>query len=33
MPENLVLEPAKPYHRFFTKRTIDTARERMRPYR
>lgn len=32
MLENLVLDVAKPYHRFFTARTIETARERMAPY-
>jgi hypothetical protein len=33
MLENLVLDVGKPYHRFFTARTIETARERMAPYR
>ena len=33
MLENLVLDTTKPYHRFFTARTIETARERMAPYR
>lgn len=32
MLENLVLDASKPYHRFFTKTTVDTARERMAPY-
>lgn len=32
MVENLVLNPKKPYHRFFTQKTIDVARERMRSH-
>jgi len=32
MLENLVLDEAKPYHRFFTPNTIDTARVRMEEY-
>jgi hypothetical protein len=31
MLENLVLDPSKLYHRFFTKNTIETARKRMEP--
>lgn len=31
MLENLVLDPSKRYHRFFTKNTIETARKRMEP--
>jgi hypothetical protein len=30
MVETLVLNEAKPYHRFFTVKTVETARERMR---
>jgi hypothetical protein len=32
MLENLVLDESKPYHRFFTPKTITTARERMQEY-
>lgn len=32
MVENLVLDTNKPYHRFFSAKTIQTARERMAPY-
>ncbi len=32
MLENLVLDTTRRYHRFFTKTTVDTARERMAPY-
>lgn len=33
MLENLVIDETKSYHRFFTKKTIDSARERMRKLR
>lgn len=33
MLENLVLDSRKPYHRFFTTATKETARKRMEPYR
>jgi hypothetical protein len=32
MLENLVLDSSKTYHRFFTKTTVETARERMAQY-
>lgn len=32
MLENLVLDPNKLYHRFFTQKTVETARERMSQY-
>ncbi|MFI5004393.1 MAG: hypothetical protein ACHQE6_05200 [Solirubrobacterales bacterium] len=32
MLENLVLDTTKPYHRFFTEKTIETARTRMAAY-
>ena len=33
MLENLVIDETKPYHRFFTKTTIETAKERMQKFR
>ena len=32
MLENLVIDEGKPYHKFFSPTTIETARERMKPY-
>jgi hypothetical protein len=32
MLENLVIDESKPYHKFFSPKTIQTARARMKPY-